>query len=296
MTTIPGTTPSAPALPQQRSAPAAPPVPTTEPYRVSDDAWLVPNLYPAAGAYLPVNTMVIKGEQPTIVDTGAPIHRQSVLDKVFSLVEPEDVRWIYLSHDDGDHTGAVHTMLEMCPSATLVVNFFLTERIALENALPLDRMVWLGPGDSLDAGDRRYHLVVPPIFDGPATRALFDDRTRVLWSVDSFASLVPGAVHEHGDVPAGMYDDTFALLNSLISPWHQWLDEAKYVKHVDAVAALQPVATASAHGPVLRGAAIDDAFDRVRAMAGQPIVPPPGQETLEEMLAAVAAPPATIQL
>jgi hypothetical protein len=127
---------------------------------------------------------------------------------------------------------------------------------------------------------------VPPIFDGPTTRALFAAKSRVLWSVDSFAALTPGSGHEVTDLPADLYDETFRLLNSLISPWHQWLDPARYAAHVTAVEALEPVATASAHGPVLRGAAIGDAFDRVRAMAGQPIVPPPGQETLEEMLAA----------
>ena len=42
---------------------------------------------------------------------------------------------------------------------------------------------------------------------------------------------------------------------------HQWLDADKYGRHVDRVASLEPVATASAHGPVLRGAAIEDAFD-----------------------------------
>jgi flavorubredoxin len=46
--------------------------------------------------------MVIRGRQPVIVDTGAPVHRAQWLEKVFSVVEPEDVRWIFLSHDDGD--------------------------------------------------------------------------------------------------------------------------------------------------------------------------------------------------
>jgi len=257
------------------------------PYCIADDAWLIPNYYPAGpGIFLPVNTMVFLGEQPIIVDTGAPIHRQSVLDQVLGLVDPEDVRWIYLSHDDGDHIGALHELLAACPNATLVVNFFITERLALEKALPLDRMIWLGPGEVLDAGDRRLHLVVPPIFDGPTTRALFDEKSRVLWSVDSFASLTPATGYEIDDVPAEMYDATFRLLNSLISPWHQWLDASKYAAHLKGLQSLDFTATASAHGPVLRGKAIDDAFTRVVAMAGQPIVDPPGSETLEEMLAA----------
>ena len=53
--------------------------------------------------------MVIRGREPVIVDTGAPVHRAQWLEKVFSVVEPEDVRWIFLSHDDGDHTGACST-------------------------------------------------------------------------------------------------------------------------------------------------------------------------------------------
>jgi flavorubredoxin len=273
------------SIPDQRTA--APPTPDVAPYNVADDAWLIPNYYAAGpGVFLPVNTMVIRGAQPIIVDTGAPIHRQSVLDQVFSLVDPEDVRWIYLSHDDGDHTGSLHEMLARCPHATLVVNFFITERLALEKALPIDRMIWLGPGDVLDAGDRKLHLIVPPIFDGPATRALFDEKTRVLWSVDSFASLTTATGYERSDIPSEMYDDTFALLNSLISPWHQWLDPAKYAAHATKLSGLELAATASAHGPVLRGSDIDDAFSRVIAMAGQPIVVPPGQETLDEMVAA----------
>jgi flavorubredoxin len=287
------TTPA--AVPAQREAPPAR-LPATAPHRIADDAWLIPSFAPAGpDVFLPVNTMVICGEQPVIVDTGAPVHRESVLRQVFSVVEPEDVRWIYLSHDDGDHTGALHEILAMCPNATLVVNFFITERLALEHALPLDRMIWLGPGESLDVGDRTLHLVVPPIFDGPTTRALFDDRSRVLWSVDSFASLSPGTGYELPDVPSDLYDETFGLLNSLISPWHQWLDEAKYARHVDEIAQLEPVATASAHGPVLRGAGIDDAFTRVRRMAGQPIVEPPGQSTLDELVAAATAYPAEPQ-
>jgi hypothetical protein len=83
-----------------------------------------------------------------------------------------------------------------------------------------------------------------------------------------------------------MYDGTFRMLNSMVAPWHQWLDPARFRAHTDAVEALGLLTVASAHGPVLSGAAIGDAFDRVRAMAGAPIVPPPGQPLLDQMLQA----------
>ena len=45
------------------------------------------------------------------MDTGVASNRERYLEDVFSLVEPEDVRWVFLSHDDVDHTGNVNAML-----------------------------------------------------------------------------------------------------------------------------------------------------------------------------------------
>jgi len=262
-----------------------PEMPATQPECIAPDTWLIPNFAPAGdGLLLPVNSMVIRGREPVIVDTGAPVHRALWIEKAFSVVEPEDVRWIFLSHDDGDHTGALFDVLERCPHATLVTNFFAFERLAIEKpALPLSRMRWLDPGDTLDVGDRVLQLFRPPIFDGPTTRGLFDPKSRAMWAVDSFACFTPGPLDAEvldAEVLAGM-----TTLCSAVSPWHAWLDRERYVRHVDAIEALGARTVASAHGPVLRRGALDDAFDRVRALAGAPLVPLPGQELLDSLLA-----------
>ena len=266
-------------------------VPATTPQLVAPETWLIPNLAPAGeGLFLPVNSMVIRGAEPVIVDTGAPVHREVWLEKVFSVVEPEDVRWIFLSHDDGDHTGGLLDALAMCPNATLVTNFFSVERLALEKpALPVERMRWVEPGGSFDAGDRTLHLFKPPIFDGPTTRGLYDPTTAAMWIVDSFACLTPGPVHHVGDLPRDLVAQSLPLLNSLVSPWHQWLDPAVYRRHVDDVEALGLLAVASAHGPIMTGDAIHEAFDMVRDLAGKPIIPAPGQELLDDLVAGILA-------
>lgn len=264
------------------------PVPSTEPFEIAPDTFVIPNLVPGApDAYVPVNTMVIRGAEPVIVDTGAPVHRELWLDKVFSVVEPDDVRWIFLSHDDGDHTGGVLEALERCRHATLIANFFLVERLRLEVDLPLDRIRSVDHGESFDAGDRTLHLFRPPIFDGPTTRGLYDPTTSAMWIVDSFASMVTGEddVRDARAVPDELYEATFRAFNSMISPWHQWLDPVAYRRHVDSVEAMGILAVASAHGGVHYGPAIHEAFDRVRALAGAPITPDPGQPALDEMLA-----------
>jgi flavorubredoxin len=265
-------------------------VPTTDPVEIAPETFLIPNLFPAGeGLYVPVNAMLIRGAEPVIVDTGAPIHRELWLEKVFSLVEPEDVRWIFLSHDDGDHTGGLLDAMELCPRATLVTNFFSVERLALEKpALPLDRMRWIDEGGVLDAGDRQLHLFKPPIFDGPTTRGLFDPTTAAMWIVDTFACLTPGTLDVH-EMPRDLLEQSMPEMNSLVSPWHQWLDPAAYHRHVDAVEGLGVLTVASAHGPVVTGDAIRQAFEVVRGLAGQPILPAPGQELLDQLIAQVVA-------
>jgi flavorubredoxin len=264
-------------------------VPPTAPVQIAPETFLIPNLAPAGDAYLPVNSLLIRGKEPIVVDTGAPVHRERWLEQVFGLVDPQDIRWVFLSHEDGDHTGGLDTVLDAAPQATLVMNFFSTERRALETPVPIERSIWREPGESFEAEDRRLRLVLPPIFDGPATRGLFDEKTGVLWAVDTFAAATIGAVHRVEDLPRELYDESFMLFNSLVSPWHQWLDPVLYDRHVDSVEALKPRVVASAHGPVLVGDTIHDAFDRVRTLAGQPRMAPPGQELLDEILATVTA-------
>ena len=54
-------------------------------------------------------------------------------------------------------------------------------------------------------------------------------------------------------------------------------------------ARLQPGVVALAHGSVLRGPMVGEAFARVRSMAALEPLAEPGQETLDFMIAAIAA-------
>lgn len=83
-------------------------------HQIAPDTYLIPNLAPADEAFIPVNSLLIRGAEPIVVDTGAPIHRQHWMEQVFGLVDPEDIRWIFLSHDDGD-TPEASTMCSRRP-------------------------------------------------------------------------------------------------------------------------------------------------------------------------------------
>jgi flavorubredoxin len=196
---------------------------TTKPYRVAEDTYIVPwqLLAPPVG-YFCMNSLVIRGTEPTIVDTGAPANRSQWFETVFSLVEPDDVRWIFLSHDDRDHSGNLLPLLEACPNATLLTNWFSVGRMAEEWTTPLPRCRFLNEGNRIDIGDRNLFALRPPVFDNPTTRGIFDERTGVFWSVDAFASPVPTPVEWADQLSEDDYVQGQLLGARILAPWHAW--------------------------------------------------------------------------
>jgi flavorubredoxin len=263
----------------------------TSPQSIAADTWLIPTLAAEpSGSFFGAHSLVITGREPVVIDTGCALVRDQWMASLTRVVDPADVRWVVVSHDDHDHIGNLPLILEHCPNATLVCNFSIVARLMGDVELPLDRMRWIDPGGTLDAGDRTLHFVRPPIFDSPATRGVFDDATGVLWAADSFGTFFPGEVYDADDVPTDLYDVSFELLNTWNTPWLEWVDTDRFRRHVAATAQLPLQVVASAHGPVHRGARIADAFARTLALAGRPVAPTPGQDVLDQLLSAVLAP------
>ena len=121
------------------------------PTEIAPDTFVIHQVQPALGQplFVYLNSMVIRGKEPVIVDTGTPANRKQWLEDVFSLVEPEDVRWIFLSHDDVDHTGNLDEVMAACPNAQLVCNWAMVERHTNCFDFPLDRCRWVMDGESL---------------------------------------------------------------------------------------------------------------------------------------------------
>ena len=198
------------------------------------------------------------------------------------------MRWVFISHDDHDHIGNLPFVLEQCPNATLVCSFSIVPRLAGDVELPLERMRWVDPGRSFDVGDRTIQAVRPPMFDSPATRGLFDATTGLFWAADSFGTFFPGEVYEADDIPADLYDVCFTSSTpGTRRGWSGSTSTASAPTWPHGRTAARGVA--SAHGPVHRGARIDDAFRRTLDLAGRPATPTPGQDILDLIVSTVLA-------
>jgi flavorubredoxin len=258
-----------------------------EPYRIAPDTWVIPEIVPGPpGTIVSLNSMVITAEEPVIVDTGNELSRDEWLDAAFSIVDPRDVRWVFLSHDDHDHSGNLTTVLDLCPDATLVTTQFTVERVSRAMQLPLHRMRWVNSRQPFDVGDRTLVAFRPPVFDSPVTRGLFDTKTGVYWAVDTFASPMPDHLTDIDDMPADDWAEMMLLFNRMISPWHSLVDPAKFDRYVDEVTALGITTVAGGHTAAIRGERLDEAFRLLRTLPTLPEAPLLGQDDLDAILGA----------
>jgi len=236
-----------------------------------------------------LNAMVIRGPEPIIVDTGVPGLRDRYLEDMFSLVDPEDVRWVFLSHDDVDHYGNLDAVMAACPNATLLTSWFQWERLANTPSIPPFRMRWLDAGESFQANGRTYVAARPPVFDSPTTRGLFDTVTGVYWASDCFATPVARGTGNVEQLSAEEWREGFMMFQLLNSPWVTMVDDAKYQRAVDEMARLGITAIASAHGPAITGANVDRAISMLRELSSGQVPPTPGQPVLDEIVASILA-------
>jgi flavorubredoxin len=216
-----------------------------------------------------MNSLVIRAAEPVIVDTGMVTDREIFFEDVFSLVEPEDVRWIFLTHDDDDHAGNLMEALDRCPNASVVMAWAARGRTCAAFGIPHTRVRTVDHGHGLDVGDRTLQAVRPPVFDNAYTRGLFDPTTRVYYAADAFCAPMPAEpVDRVDEMPAQMWAEGFALFHhNSLCPWITMVDPVKYEAAVAELARIDAEVITSSHSPVIARPSVDRAFE---LLAGLP--------------------------
>jgi flavorubredoxin len=161
--------------------------------KVTAEAEILPSYFPVPGLGLvPVNAYVLKSAQPVLVDTGLHQDRDKFMTELESVVDPDDLTWLWLTHPDQDHVGSLLTLLERAPNIRIVTTFLGLGLLSLFTTITPDRIYLLNPGERLDVGDRTLVCMRPPSFDNPATTAFFHKvedpvQLRLLWGGSAVA-------------------------------------------------------------------------------------------------------------
>ena len=244
-------------------------------YRAGSDVVVLPTHLdvPGVGTLL-VNSFVLLAEQPVLVDTGLAVDRDEFLAALRSVIDPAELQWVWLTHDDTDHTGNVQAVMELAPDARLATHALGALRMSTWWPVPLDRVHALAPGDRIDLGDRVITALVPPTYDNPTSTAIFDESTSTFFCVDSFGAILPGAIQDVADITEEELVGGMTAWGTFDAPWLHLADRGRFDGVLDGVRRLDPQRVFPSHLPAATGRV--DQFLKVLSSVpdAEPFVPP----------------------
>jgi flavorubredoxin len=262
------------------------------PYSATPEVHVLPSHLPLPGVgVLPINAYVLHAEEPVLVDTGIGSGDESFVEALSSVIDPAAIRWVWLTHDDADHTGAIERVFELAPEARLVCHGLAALRMSSWWDVPMDRVHAIRVGDRLPVGDRTLLAVAPPVYDNPMSTGFIDEATGVLFSVDSFGAIIPEPTTDAGEVPAEALAGGMASWASLDSPWTELVDRKRFDQVLHRVRELKPTSILSSHLPAARGTSLESFLGVLATVPDVEHAPAPNAEEFQQMLAAMAPVP-----
>lgn len=264
------------------------------PYSPIQDIYVLPSHAPVPGfGILPVNAFVLKAREPVLVDAGLIPEQDDFIAALSKIIAPQDLKWLWLTHTDPDHIGSLNRLLDEAPQLRVITTFIGAGKMGLISPLPMDRVYFLNPGQSIDVGDRRLTAIKPPSFDAPETTGFIDEKSRALFSSDCFGGLLSSPTEDAREVPQKELTEMQTLWTTVDSPWLHSIDRTLFGKALHSIRDLSPSVILSSHLPAARG--MTDQL--LRTLAAAPEAKPfvgPDQEALQQMLSAITRVPAAV--
>jgi flavorubredoxin len=256
-----------------------------EPYSAAADIDVVPSYFPIPGlGILPVNAFVLKAAQPVLVDTGLVPLSDEFMEKLSSVIDPTDLRWLWLTHTDQDHIGSLWRVLEAAPELSIITTYLGVGKMSLFKPLPMDRVYLLNPGQSIDVGDRKLTAIKPPSYDAPETTGFYDPKTDAFFSSDCFGALMLEPVDNAAGMGAESLRKAMAFWATVDAPWLHTVDKSLFAESLGRIRDMSPKLILSAHLPV----ACEMTNELLENLGSAPEAKPfvgPDQQALEAMLA-----------
>src|SRR5688572_7052408 len=230
-----------------------------EPYQAAPDVHVFPVHLPLPGiGVLPVNAYVLMAEEPVLIDTGIGTDTDDFVAAVSSVIDLAELKWVWLTHDDADHTGSIQRIMALAPNARLVTHAFSALRMATWWPVPMDRVHAIRFGDEIHVGDRTLTAVAPPLFDSPLSTGVLDRSNGNLFTVDAFGAILPEPTRDTADVSPDALAGGMLGWATADSPWVHSTDRKTFSQVLDRVRQLRPNGIEASHLAASSSCSMDD--------------------------------------
>jgi glyoxylase-like metal-dependent hydrolase (beta-lactamase superfamily II) len=219
---------------------------------LGDGVTVLPSLLPVPGlGALAVNAFLLQGDEPLLVDTGLAPLGTDFMQTLRSHIDPEALRWIWISHLDPDHVGNLAAVLECAPHAEVLTSFLGQGKMALAG-LPAERVRLIEANVPVRLGGRALVPFRPPYYDAPETLGFFDECSGSLFVGDAFGAVVRRRAETAEAIPDSELREGMATWGALDAPWLGQLQRPALQASLRALRQWRTARVLSAHLPPAR--------------------------------------------
>ncbi len=169
-----------------------------------DDKVLFEGLWP-----LPVgvsyNSYIVKDEKVALIDTVESGFEEEYLANIDEALEGREIDYLVVNHMEPDHSSLISLMLERYPDLKIVANSKTVPMLSGYYAVPQERVVVMGEGESLNLGScsLRFHMI--PMVHWPETMVTWLEEEGTLFSGDAFGTF--GSIDDDVVDSEGTFDE-----------------------------------------------------------------------------------------
>lgn len=191
------------------------------------------------------NSYFIDAEKKAIIETTKEKFKNEYLEKVKTVVNPEEIDYIILNHTEPDHSGNLRHLLRIAPNATVIasksaINF-------LKHMVDIDfKYMIVKDGDTLSLGNKTLRFISAPFLHWPDSMYTYLEEDKILFTCDSFGCHYCDS--KMFDDLVGDFDDAFKYyFDVILKPFSNYI-----LKAIDKIKSLDIDIICPGHGPILR--------------------------------------------
>jgi NADH oxidase (H2O-forming) len=191
------------------------------------------------------NSYFINATKKTIIETSKELFTWEYIEKLRSVVNPEEIEYIILNHTEPDHSGSLKHLVKIAPNATVVSSGNGVRYLGDISGCDIKYMV-VKDGDTLDLGNKTIKFIGAPNLHWPDSMFSYLVEDQVLFTCDVFGCHF--CDERMYDDEVANFDEAFKYYFAVIlSPFSRFMSKA-----IEKIEDLEIKTICPGHGPILR--------------------------------------------
>lgn len=189
------------------------------------------------------NSYFINADKKTVIEGVKKKFTNVQTDKLRTLTDPSEIKYIVLDHTEPDHSGNVMDLLALAPDATVVGSGSAIRYLGDMVNRPFRSLV-VRDGDTLDLGNKTLRFISAPNLHWPDSMFTYLVEDKILFTCDFF-----GAHYCSNEMITDFSDDYFTAykyyFDVIIKPFSRFAERA-----LDKISNLEIAAICPGHGTI----------------------------------------------